>query len=80
MNLMISRYHLAWLDAHPHRTKEWLRLRLMDGFHVHHVDGNHSNNNPSNLVLIEGTDHMRLHGIDMKRPWKQRRSRTRVQP
>lgn len=42
---------------------------LADGFHIHHVDGNHENNHPDNLKLIEATDHMRLHGIfGLKRP------------
>lgn len=55
-------YHYAWLGAHPHRTEEWLRAALRDGFDIHHIDGNHENNDPANLVLIEHTDHMMLHG------------------
>ena len=35
---------------------------LYVGFDVPHMDGNHTNNNPSNLVLIEHGDHMMLHG------------------
>lgn len=54
-------YHLVWLEAHPHRTAEWLRERLADGFHVHHVDGDHSNDDPRNLILIDGADHLMLH-------------------
>jgi hypothetical protein len=31
---------------------------------VHHVDGDHSNDEPKNLALIEGLDHMLLfHGV-----------------
>lgn len=55
-------YHLAWLKAHPYRSAEWLADRLADGFHVHHMDGDHANDAPSNLILLEGGDHMRLHG------------------
>ncbi|TQE92931.1 MAG: hypothetical protein FKY71_18690 [Spiribacter salinus] len=55
-------YHHAWLSAHPNRTEEWLKERLEDGFHVHHADGDPNNNDSSNLILIEGADHMRLHG------------------
>lgn len=55
-------YHYAWLSLHQDRSEEWLRARLKDGFHVHHLDGDHWNNDPSNLVLVEGKDHMRLHG------------------
>ena len=58
----MQEYHLVWLEAHPHRAKEWLEERLREGFDVHHLDGNHSNNEPGNLVLIEHTDHMMLHG------------------
>lgn len=35
---------------------------IVEGFDVHHIDGNHENNDPQNLVLIEHTDHMMLHG------------------
>lgn len=31
------------------------------GFDVHHLDGSHDNNDPKNLVLIDGADHMMLH-------------------
>lgn len=51
----------AWLLAHPHRTEEWLRERSKDGFDIHHLDGDHDNNDPDNLVLIECADHMRIH-------------------
>lgn len=54
-------HHVAWLSAHPHRTEEWFRQQTKDGFDVHHLDGNHDNNDPRNLVLIEHTDHMALH-------------------
>lgn len=56
-------YHRAWLDAHPERSVEWLKRMLREGFQVHHVDGDHGNNHPANLVLIECVDHMRLHGM-----------------
>lgn len=54
-------YHWIWLEAHPHRTEEWLKERMTDGFDIHHVDGDQKNNDPSNLVLIECTDHLMLH-------------------
>lgn len=57
---------VAWLDAHPARSAEWLIHRLNDGFEIHHVDGNHDNNAPGNVVLIEGVDHMRMHGMCVK--------------
>jgi hypothetical protein len=54
-------HHQAWLEAHPNRTTGWLRAHLSDGFHVHHLDGDHSNNHPENVMLLEETDHLRLH-------------------
>jgi hypothetical protein len=39
---------------------------LGHGFHVHHVDHNHANNDPRNLILIEAEDHMRLHAMKMR--------------
>lgn len=56
-------HHLVWLDIHPERTSDWLKRMMLEGFHVHHIDGDHSNNHPGNLALIEGADHMRLHGL-----------------
>jgi len=58
----VKRYHLAWLKAHPNRSKEWLSKALVEGFDIHHMDGNHSNDEPDNLVLIESLDHFNLHG------------------
>ena len=57
----MQEYHEIWLSTHPHRTREWLEQMLADGFDIHHIDGDHSNNDPGNLVLIESSDHMMLH-------------------
>jgi hypothetical protein len=54
-------HHVAWLGAHPHRSEEWLRAHLKDGFDIHHLDGDHDNNDPLNLVLIDAADHMMVH-------------------
>lgn len=40
---------------------------LADGFDIHHLDGNHANNSPDNLALMESDDHMRLHGVGARR-------------
>lgn len=58
---MLKSYHYAWLSEHDNRSEEWLKRQLAEGFDVHHVDGDHSNDDPANLVLIEHTDHMMLH-------------------
>lgn len=54
-------HQMQWLSVHPARTEAWLRDRLRDGFDVHHVDGDRTNNDPANLVLIECADHLMLH-------------------
>lgn len=63
----LAPYHWAWLVGHPERTAVWLKAKITEGFEVHHVDGDHENNEPGNLVLIEGADHMRLHHLPFAR-------------
>ena len=63
---MLKSYHMAWLSAHPNRSARWLREKIKDGFHIHHKDGDHNNNDPNNLLLIDGDDHMRLHGVSLE--------------
>ena len=62
MPKLLQPYHYAWLSKHPERNTDWLRFMLKAGFDIHHLDGDHGNNAPENLVLIEHVDHMRLHG------------------
>ncbi len=59
---MAPPHHRAWLLAHPERSLQWLDAHIEDGFEIHHRDRDHENNDPANLVLIEATDHRRLHG------------------
>lgn len=69
-------YHRIWLEKHPHRSEEWLKERLSEGFDIHHADGDRSNNDHDNLMLIDHVDHMGLHGIPlnrMARRYKERR-------
>jgi hypothetical protein len=37
------------------------RLEDMSGMDVHHIDGNHNNNEPSNLMLVTPEEHARIH-------------------
>lgn len=54
-------YHSAWLAANDHVTEEMLARWLKEGFDIHHLDGDHENNDEKNLVLIWSGDHMMLH-------------------
>lgn len=63
-------YHYAWLSAHPERSEEWLAGILAQGFHIHHMDGDHHNDDPKNLVLIESGDHMMIHNGVARLLWK----------
>lgn len=58
---MLKEYHRVWLEAHQERDEEWLAARRLDGFDVHHIDGDKTNNLPENLLLIEHRDHFMLH-------------------
>jgi hypothetical protein len=54
-------YHYVWLE-HREKSVEWLRERMAEGFHIHHIDGDHNNNDKSNLALVYGKDHIeKLH-------------------
>jgi hypothetical protein len=53
MQKPLQTYHYAWLKVHPERTEEWLLRMFREGFAVHHIDGDHENDEPDNLVLIE---------------------------
>lgn len=59
--MTLKSYHQAWLSNHPERDEDWLRERLREGFDVHHIDGDHQNDDPGNLALIDHADHMRVH-------------------
>lgn len=52
---------------------------LRAGEIVHHVDGDHRNNAPSNLQVMTQAEHMRVHGLGVPgkplphAPWSHRR-------
>jgi hypothetical protein len=76
----LKEYHRIWLAVHPERTEEWLRRMFKEGFHIHHLDGNHYNNIPNNLILIEAGDHFLLHNgvkrmLFIKRTGKSKRKK-----
>ena len=46
---------------HRHVAEQKLGRKLRKKEHVHHIDGDKSNNHPDNLEIIEGTKHARYH-------------------
>lgn len=58
---VLSEHRRVWLEVHPERDEAWLRRMGKEGFDVHHIDGDHRNNDPANLVLVEHRDHFMLH-------------------
>lgn len=50
--------------------------KVPDGYHVHHKDGDRSNNSIENLALMEGHDHLSEH---MKAPNRVARSRQNIE-
>jgi hypothetical protein len=51
----ISRLVHRWVWKEHHGR--WPR----PGYHIHHIDGNKNNNDPSNLEEKEGEEHFRMH-------------------
>jgi hypothetical protein len=41
---------------------EFYNGKIPKGYHIHHIDGNPSNNDISNLQLMQGKDHLRMEG------------------
>lgn len=68
--MITKEHHKAWLSVNPHRSEAWLSRKLAEGFHVHHIDCDPSNNDPDNLLLLDGVDHLRLHGLPKKQELK----------
>lgn len=50
---MSSNYRKIW--------EEFNNEMIPDGYHIHHIDGNHKNNNPLNLKCLHPDDHYALH-------------------
>jgi hypothetical protein len=53
-------YHKVWIEDRG-VDEDYLKAALLSGFDMHHLDGDHENNDPSNLILIHHLDHVMLH-------------------
>jgi HNH endonuclease len=68
---------------HEHRViaERKIGRPLLPGEIVHHIDGDHRNNDPDNLAVMTQGEHMREHGLGIPgmtlpwEPWKYRRTR-----
>lgn len=62
---------------------EYYNCEIPKGYHVHHRDGNKANNDISNLALLKGTEHWKLHGkllTDEEREWRRQNIITNAVP
>lgn len=56
----VYEHHLIW----------WKKTGqiIPKGYEIHHVNGDHRDNNPSNLKLLTGAEHRKVHGEMLKKP------------
>lgn len=54
--------------AYEHHVNWWEKNGSVpkNGFEIHHLDGDHRNNDPSNLRLLKSEDHKKIHA-EMRR-------------
>lgn len=50
---MSNNYRKIW--------EEYNQQEIPKGYHIHHIDGNHDNNNPENLECLSAEDHWKKH-------------------
>lgn len=61
-------YYFQHNGKRLHRTVwEYYNGPIPEGYHVHHIDEDRSNNNIENLALMPGIEHMKHHGQDESR-------------
>jgi hypothetical protein len=50
-----------WVLTHRRVAEKMVGGRIYPGREVHHVDGDKSNNRPSNLTILSSAQHRRIH-------------------
>jgi len=60
--------------SHSKETKEKIKQKCKNVMVIHHIDGNHYNNEPSNLMQVTPKEHAIIHnlmkrGYAIKRMW-----------
>ena len=63
MKLSYRDVFFAWNGLGPWKCKECGDLIWAMNLHIHHLDYDHSNNDPNNLVPLHETCHKRLHKL-----------------
>lgn len=77
-----------YLNAKTHKrlhryVYEKVNGAIPDGYHVHHIDHDKGNNEPNNLALMTGSQHLHLHGVEMtdeQREWRRNNVITKAVP
>jgi hypothetical protein len=49
------------MENHRKIWEEHNRQVIPRGYHIHHIDGNHTNNDPTNLVCVSPEEHFNIH-------------------
>ncbi|MFW9899768.1 MAG: NUMOD3 domain-containing DNA-binding protein [Candidatus Thorarchaeota archaeon] len=66
------KYYKIWNEHHPDDP-----ITIGDGYHIHHIDGDHNNNDPDNLQKMKAFDHLSFHnkGRLMNKEWREKISK-----
>ena len=54
-------------------ASDYFKKEILPDEMVHHIDGNHNNNDPENLVIMKKTQHSKVHVLFNFENWQNRR-------